>query len=318
MLRDASICRSIVRRHARTFWLASRFLPAAKQRAIFAVYAFCREADDLIDASGLSGEAAAEALAGFRARLDEALHGRPEGAVFRELALAVREFGIPGAVLHELLDGVARDLEPLIIDSWPALARYCEGVASTVAEMCTHVFGVDGGAESRPHALRYARTLGIAMQVTNILRDVGEDARRGRCYLPEDELAQFGLSRERVLDDPTLSDDERWRPFMALQIGRARSLYEAAIPGIAMLDADTRRCALACARGYAGILGAIERIGYDSIRHRARLTTSERIGVFARAWLGTPPHLPVARGPHLPERRWPGAPEREAGVLRWT
>jgi phytoene synthase len=141
--------------------------------------------------------------------------------------------------------------------------------------MCTHVFGVEGDDGVRARARRYARTLGVAMQLTNILRDVGEDARHGRCYLPEDELAEFGLSREAVLAGG-LGGDERWRSFMAFQIGRARSLYESALPGIALLAPDARRCAAACALGYAAILGAIEEIDYDTYRERAHLGSLAR------------------------------------------
>jgi phytoene synthase len=152
--------------------------------------------------------------------------------------------------------------------------------------MCAHVFGVEGGAPALSRALRYARALGIAMQLTNILRDVGEDARRGRCYLPADELAMFGLSRDEVLHDPQLAHDERWRPFMAFEVGRARSLYEAARPGIDLLAADARGCARACSHGYAAILGAIEQKGYDTISTRARVDLWSRAGILWNAWRG--------------------------------
>jgi phytoene synthase len=198
-------------------------------------------------------------------------------------------YAVPPDVLRELLAGVARDLQPVRYESWRELVTYCEGVASTVGEMCTYVFGVSGGVAARERALRYARTLGVAMQLTNILRDVGEDARRGRCYLPAEDLAAFGLTPDEVLagaaaGTPTLARDERWRPFMAFAVGRARSLYEAAAPGIALLSPDAQRCATACAAGYAGILGAIERVGYDTITQRARLGTTARGAVLWRAW----------------------------------
>jgi phytoene synthase len=121
------------------------------------------------------------------------------------------------------------------------------------------------------------------MQLTNILRDVGEDAGRGRCYLPDDELARFGLDRELVMRR-TLGRDDRWRAFMEFQVERARTLYEEAMPGIALLSPDSRRCATACAVGYAGILGAIEAIGYDTFGTRARLGARARAGVLWNAW----------------------------------
>jgi phytoene synthase len=140
------------------------------------------------------------------------------------------------------------------------------------------------------------------MQLTNILRDVGEDARLGRCYLPEEDLAAFGLTADLVLagaagSGASLARDERWRPFMAFAVGRARSLYEAAAPGIALLAPDAQRCATACASGYAGILGAIERVGYDTISQRARLGTAARGAVLWRAWRWRADGVPAELAP---------------------
>jgi phytoene synthase len=125
-------------------------------------------------------------------------------------------------------------------------------------------------------ALRYARTLGVAMQLTNILRDVGEDARRGRCYLPDEDLAMFGIERDDVLHHPALRRDERWRPLMAFQVGRARALYEAASPGIALLAPDSQRCATACA--------TIEQNGYDTLSTRASLGNWARATILWDIW----------------------------------
>ncbi len=152
---DALLCERIVRQHARTFTLASRFLPPHKRRATFALYAFCRQADDIVDGSGTSssgGGTAARQLAAFEAELARTLAGRPGAPVFRELLRAVREFEVPPAVLFELLAGVARDLEPVRYESWSELVGYCEGVASTVGEMCTQVFGTASGSDSRAAA----------------------------------------------------------------------------------------------------------------------------------------------------------------------
>lgn len=286
MPEDALYCARIVRRHARTFTLASCFLPAEKRRAASALYAFCRVADDMVDAAGSTNPAlVARQLAEYERSLVAALEGRPNDPVFREIAWVVARYGVPSAVLHELLAGVACDLRPTRYDTWADLAVYCEGVASTVGDMCTHVFGVRGDDAVRDRALRYARTLGIAMQLTNILRDVGEDARRRRCYLPEHDLATFGLSRDEILTNSLrLGRDVRWRALMRFEIKRARALYDAAIPGIALLAPDAQRCASACARGYAGILGAIEANGYDTLSTRARLGHVARVGVLWDVW----------------------------------
>jgi phytoene synthase len=281
---DAAQCRQIVRTHARTFWLASHFLPREKRRSAYALYAFCRVADDLVDLSSANSPArVALRLAAYRRQLSDALAGRPKGPVFRELLYAVERYDIPAAVLHELLEGVARDCSPATYATWAELYRYCEGVASTVGEMCTCVFGVIGGEEERRRAITHARVLGVAMQLTNILRDVGEDARSGRCYLPEEDLSSFGLSREDVRRGlrPT---DSRWQSLMTFEIARARSLYACAMPGIALLAPDSQRCAMACTVGYSGILGAIEEIGYDTFATRARLGLGARAAVAWHVW----------------------------------
>jgi len=309
--RDAQVCQRIVRQHARTFHLASIFLPRPKRRAAFALYAFCRVADDIVDrvdrARGvgvLADPGVTAALAEHERKLQATLAGRPSDPVFCELHRVMLEFGVPAEVLSELMDGVAMDLKPVRYETWPELATYCEGVAASVGEMCTWVFGVQGDSQSRAAALRHARTLGLAMQLTNILRDVGEDARRGRCYLPLQDLAAFGLSASEILDGSLVATDSRWQRFMTQQVARAHALYEAAMPGIALLSLDAQRCAWACAIGYSGILGAVERIGYDSLTQRARLGTSARLQVLARVWrtrLVTQlrrPH-PVDAGPQL-------------------
>ena len=281
---DAAHSRQIVRAHARTFWLASHFLTPEKRRSAFALYAFCRVADDLVDLAGPAGaDEAARRLTALRAQLSEALDGRPAGPMFRELQRAVRRHAVPRTVLVELLDGIASDCAPARYATWPELYRYCEAVASTVGEMCTYVFGVAGDERVRTRALVHARTLGVAMQLTNILRDVGEDARNGRCYLPDEDLQQFGLSRGDIFAGVPASDS-RWEALMRFEIARARQLYESAWPGIALLAPDARRCAAACAVGYACILGAIEANGYDTFGTRARLGARARAAVLWNAW----------------------------------
>jgi phytoene synthase len=282
---DAQHCESITRAHARTFALASSFLPPRKRRGAFAVYAFCRLADDIVDRNRGKDPALLQAeLDAYRAGVAAAIVGNPEGPVFRELWRCVREYGVPADVLEELLNGVARDVQPQRYATWAELSLYCEGVAASVGAMCTYIFGVAGDDAVRERALKYARTLGVAMQVTNILRDVGEDARIDRCYLPDDVLAAFGLSAERVLHDPTVKDDPKWIAMMRHEVARARALYRAASPGIALLEPDAQRCARACADGYEAILGAIEANGYDSITVRARVGTWARAGLLWTIW----------------------------------
>lgn len=295
---DAQYCEKVLRAHSRTFYLASLFLPSEKRRGALALYAFCRLADDFVDDATLRGTSLAlarERLNAHRRGLDAAFDGRPDSPVFREVAWTAQRFGVPRAPLDELLDGVARDLDGCRYATWPALERYCEGVASSVGEMCTYVWGVRGDT-SLASAIDYARTLGTAMQLTNILRDVGEDARRHRCYLPVDELADVGLTPDDVLSGRVLARREHWNAFTEGQVARARALYRAAAPGIALLAPDAQRCANACAAGYASILDAIVRHDYDNITRRASVGWIGRAGVLARAWLGPLAPADAARG----------------------
>ncbi|MGI8509666.1 MAG: phytoene/squalene synthase family protein [Gemmatimonadaceae bacterium] len=288
---DARLCERVTRRHARTFALASYFLPAPKRRAAFAIYAFCRQADDIVDSLGpgdiTSGAEGAE-LAVYRQRLDRALHGEPDDAVFRELAWVVNEFHLPTAVLHELVNGVARDLHHETYRSWGELERYCYGVASTVGVMCTYIFGVIPGP-TRDSVLRRAETLGVAMQLTNILRDVGEDAMRARCYLPLDDLTQFGIAPGEIAHLTIHATDPRWQALMQFEISRARGLYADAHSGIASLHRDSQRCATACAVGYARILDAIEQIGYNTLSQRAHVPPRAKAIVLWHAWTRSGP-----------------------------
>jgi phytoene synthase len=318
--RDAAHCERIVREHARTFTLASYFLPTPKRRATFALYAFCRVADDMVDRAIATCDSSIERqLADYERQLTATLAGRPTGPIFRELHWVIDHYAIPADVLLELVAGVARDLKPVRYRSWVELASYCEGVASTVGEMCTYVFGVPSGPAALGRALRYARTLGVAMQLTNILRDVGEDARQGRCYLPDEDLALFGLDSKAVLAGRDVERHPNWEGLMRFEIGRARSLYESAAPGISLLHADSRRCARACATGYAGILGAIEANGYDTVSRRARLGSWARASIVWGAWRGrADPADGIETSEHEPCTEWERWRRPGHDMVKWA
>jgi phytoene synthase len=294
---DARQCRRIVARHARTFSIASRLLPERKRRGAYAIYATCRLADDIVDISGLRRDAGRRALQRFREAALEALEHRSKEPILRELARAVHEFDVPVEGLNELFDGVARDLDDVAIESWDDLERYCQGVAGSVGEMCCPVFGLAADVGGRAStAVRCARTLGVAMQLTNVLRDVGEDASRKRCYLPASELASYGLTREAVLDGTVRSQWPAWREFMAFQVARARDLYRQALPGIPLLQLDAQRCAVACTTGYATILNAIERADYDTLSRRVSVSRLALLGVVWRSWRGAMPSFAGPQG----------------------
>jgi 15-cis-phytoene synthase len=295
---ESLVCGSIVRRHARTFALASAFLPLTKRRGTYALYAFCRLADDAVDRAGPGGRESVRAtLLDLRAQLDTALAGGPANPVMSETAWAIRTFRVPIAPVDELVQGVARDLDPTDYRDWDSLEAYCEGVASSVGELCTHVFGVVGDPAMRADAVAYARTLGVAMQLTNILRDVGEDAANGRCYLPDDTLRAAGLSRADVLNRTVDVRSSAWRGMMRTLVCRARALYRDALPGIDLLAPDARRCAQACAVGYAAILEAIEEAQYDTMATRASIGFRRKTMLMLSLYRVSDPSALVAREP---------------------
>ena len=277
---DARACQRLVTRHARTFSMASRLLPAEKRRGVFAIYAVCRTADDLVDVD--AGGSPDDALRRFRDRTFQALHERSDLPILRELARAWHQFHVPDEALHELFAGLELDLVDRSYETWNDLESYCQGVAGSVGAMCCAVFGVAEDVSRRKSAaVTCARTLGVAMQLTNILRDVGEDARRGRCYLPNEDLRRFGIDRASVIAGAVRGDWSAWQGLMRRQVARARELYAQAIPGIALLQRDAQRCAFACATGYERILDAIERADYDTFSRRV---TVSRLTLFGVAW----------------------------------
>ena len=290
---DARLCAQIARRHARTFSIASLLLPTEERRAAFAIYGFCRVADDIVDVGDCPADERRRQLEAYRVRLTAALDGEPDDGVMRELTRAVHRYRIPEAPLYELLDGVALDLDQCTISGWSDLERYCAGVASSVGELCAYVFCGTDGQHRVSQAIPYARHLGTAMQLTNILRDVGEDARLGRCYLPENELNSFGMTRDRVLYVSTVAHEERWKEFMRMQVERARLIYREASPGIALLSPESRRCATACATGYESILDAIEELEFDTVSTRARIGRMARMRCLWGAWRSDHAHTSV-------------------------
>lgn len=279
-------CEVVTRTHSRTFFLASGLLPAAKRRAVRALYAFCRVSDDLVDQTGnepgapesdvVAGIQPAEALERWRSR---ALSDDPPADDLVALAWADTRarYGIPKIYAEQLLQGVAQDLQVTRYATFETLAGYAYAVASTVGLMSMHIVGFAGEA-----ALPYAVKLGVALQLTNILRDVGEDWRRGRLYLPQDELAAHEISEDDIAAGRL---DGRWREFFRFQIARNRRLYAEALPGIALLDPDGRFAIAAAAELYRAILSDIETHDYDVFHRRAHVGTWGKLRRLPGIWL---------------------------------
>ena len=250
--------------HSKSFYLASRLLPADKRRAARALYAFCRTADDLVDnPSNNSGDNRLAALNNWRHNAFSA-HPPAHDLVAVAWADTRARYEIPQGYGEQLLAGVSRDLEQTRYQTFDDLVTYAYGVASTVGLMSMHIIGF-----THSDAVAYAIKLGVALQITNILRDVAEDWQRGRVYLPQEELDFFGIT-EDDLDKGVVTD--RWRTLMRFQIERARQLYQEAWPGIALLDKDGRFAIAAAAELYRGILDDIEKHDYDVFHRRAHVS----------------------------------------------
>ncbi|MCC7208204.1 MAG: squalene/phytoene synthase family protein [Anaerolineae bacterium] len=256
-----AVCADITREHSKTFYLATALLPRDKRRAMRALYAFCRVTDNLVDDVGRTDREAA--LASWR---DQVLGGHTPTSDPVALAWAdtSARYRIPHGYARQLIDGVTSDLHRTRYETFDDLADYAYAVASTVGLMAMHIIGFDGH-DALPDAVK----LGVALQATNILRDVAEDWSRGRIYLPHAELIAFGLSE---VDVAAGRNSEKWRAFMRYQMARIRQLYAESRPGIARLDRSGRFAVAAAARLYEGILDDIEAHDYDVFSRRAHLS----------------------------------------------
>lgn len=260
-----SLCRDVARENGRTFYFASRFMPSHQRRAIHAIYAYCRVADDIVDNAPATGIASAEAeLAAWQAELDDPHH--PIAVTF---AIVRDRYGVPVDAARDLVAGVRMDLFHQHYPTWDDLAEYCYKVAGTVGLMAAPLLGCTDES-----ALGYAVNLGIAMQLTNILRDVAEDAELGRLYLPLDDLVAFGCDPESIL---TARPNGRFQELVAFEIARARDYYASARLGVPALSPSGRFTALASARLYGGILDRIEDQDYDVFAGRAHLSTRRKL-----------------------------------------
>jgi phytoene synthase len=256
-------CKQLTQENSRSFYFSSQLLPADKRRSIQALYAFCRCSDDLVDQNQQQSDSAlVEWVRMLRAKPPN------DHAVLLAWHDVVQRYRIPQRLSDELLAGVAMDLLVNRYETFCELWLYCYRVASVVGLMAMEIIGYDAGAE--PYAIK----LGMALQMTNILRDVGEDAQRGRIYLPQEDMRRFGLRDEDILAGRL---DDRFREMMRFQIQRTDALYEAAWPGIALLSSDSRFAIGAAAQVYRGILRKIEANDYDVFGKRAYTSGFEKL-----------------------------------------
>jgi phytoene synthase len=255
-------CETLARREARNFYPAFRVLPRDQRRAMCALYAFMRIADDLSDEPGEAEQKQAQ-LGGWRLALRAALEGAYAHTLHPALHHAVTTFQVPAEYLEAVLDGVEMDLTRLSYATFADLRQYCWRVASAVGLACIHIWGFTDG-----RAKEYAESAGIAFQLTNILRDVKEDAARGRIYLPQEDLARFGYDAQRLRQGVC---DEPFRALMGFEIERARAHYQQAGPLVPLLARPGRAVFLLMARTYQSLLDEIERRDFDVFGARIRV-----------------------------------------------
>jgi len=274
-----SHCEELTSHHSRSFYLASGLMKPEARKGVRALYAFCRTADDIVDDSGPDAPSLLET---WRERTLTS-HPPQHDLVAVAWADARDKYAIPRKYAEQLIDGVARDLQQTRYETFEDLTTYCYGVASTVGLMSMHITGYES-----EEAIRYAVKLGVALQLTNILRDVAEDWERGRVYLPQAELAAFGLSEEDIANGVSEGKyDDRWREFMKFQIDRARHIYEEAWPGINMLHPQGRFSIAAAATFYRAILDDIEAHDYDVFSRRAQVGKWGKIRQLPAIWWST-------------------------------
>ena len=269
-------CQDRAARSGSSFYYSFLFLPQARRRAIIALYAFCREIDDVVDET-TDPSVARLKLAWWRTEVAAIYSGRPQHPVALALAECVEPFRLARERLEEIIDGMQMDLERNRYESFEALRVYCHRVAGVVGMLSAEIFGYTDRA-----TLDYAHNLGIAFQLTNIIRDVGEDARRGRIYLPLDELARYAVTESDIIAG---RESEAFRALMTFQIARARSFYSQAMDKLPRADRDTQRAGLIMAAIYQRLLDEIESAGCHVLNTRVALTPLRKLWIAWRTWI---------------------------------
>ncbi|MGB6431018.1 MAG: presqualene diphosphate synthase HpnD, partial [Candidatus Acidiferrales bacterium] len=276
--RSYADCREVARAASSNFYYAFYLLPRHKRDALCALYAFMRLVDDVSDTPGdLAAKRAG--LARWRAALDAAVAGDPSAhPVLPALADTLERFQIPPRYFHDLISGAEMDLTVGAYATFDRLREYCYRVAGTVGLTCLHVFGF-----TDPRAPDRAESLGIAFQLTNILRDVRSDLESGRVYLPQEDLDRFGVSTGELIGE-TITPG--LRALMEFEVARAWSFYREGEPLVRLVDRDSRAALWALVRTYSSLLARIEARGFDVFSTRTRLTTAEKAGILVRARFG--------------------------------
>jgi phytoene synthase len=271
---DFARCATITRKASSNFYYAFKLLPAQRRRALYATYAFCRFVDDIADDSNVREPAAL--LERWREELDRVYEGEPAHAISRALADSVRRFAIPRRYFEEIIDGVEMDLARKRYRTFEELRLYCYRVASAVGLVCIEIFGY-----RNPQARIYAENLGIAFQLTNIIRDVREDAERGRIYLPLEDLERFDVKQAEVLSH---QHSARFERLMEFEANRAQEFYALAEQALPQEDRTSLLTAEAMRLIYSALLRRIVKSRYRVMDGKLRLSAPHKILLVGRAW----------------------------------
>jgi phytoene synthase len=259
-----------------SFYYSFLFLPPERRRAITALYAFCREVDDVVDESSDS-QLAATKLAWWRQEVANLFAGNPQHPVSKALLPFTEKYSLSEKHLGEIIDGMEMDLTQTRYLDWQGLERYCHRVAGVVGLLAARIFGF-----TEPRTLEYAHSLGIAFQLTNIIRDVGEDARKNRIYLPMEDLQKFGVPAADILG---MRQTDAFRSLMRFQAERARSRYEEAFRALPASDRKAQRPGLIMAAIYRALLEEIERDGFNVLAQRTSLTPLRKFWIAWKTWI---------------------------------
>lgn len=265
-------CRQKAAESGSSFYYSFRFLPPIQQQAIIAVYAFCREVDDIVDECN-DKDIAQKKLIWWSNEIERVFSGVPQHPVGKALCRALENFALQKSLFEEIIQGMAMDLTYQGYQNFDDLRLYCHCVASTVGLLAAEIFGFQ-----QSHTLEYARSLGMAFQLVNIIRDVGEDASRGRIYLPETELAQFSLTASDILNKQY---SDRFLALMQFQANRAKSYYKNALQVLPASDRYAQRCGLIMAEIYFALLEEIEKMDFQVLHQRVSLTPLRKLWI---AW----------------------------------
>jgi 15-cis-phytoene synthase len=259
-----------------SFYYSFLFLPPPRRRAITALYAFCREVDDVVDETS-DPHIAATKLAWWRKEVANLHAGNPQHPVTKALQPHLEAFSITQKRLNEIIDGMEMDLTQTRYLDWPNLERYCYHVASVVGLLAASIFGYRDA-----RTLEYAKNLGLAFQLTNIIRDVGEDARKNRIYLPISDLQQFGVPAADILQARQTPEFQR---LMGFEAARAREHYEKAMQALPREDRKPQRPGLIMAAIYRTLLDEIERDGFRVLTQRTSLTPLRKLWIAWKTWI---------------------------------